>query len=163
MARVTIERSSYEAFIRREFMARARRAIALYRKAPLKRDAPGYPFAQRAEDGGIRRARSATIRPTARGVRITVQSRGAPFIEGGNDDAGAFIEGNLNLPLRRRKGPGIGGAKRSKGGRVIIGADGRPYLAVQRVRTYRGRQLLLQATARAFTGSPIGGGPARRR
>lgn len=85
--------------------------------------------------------------PGRNAVEISVTSRGAVFEEYGDDDNGSkeYIEGNLRLPLRG------GAASRGVRGRVEI-IDGKPYLAVQRVRTYRGRFLLRKAIAAAFTG-----------
>lgn len=157
MARVQLNLSGLDRALRPELTLRARRALELYRRAPLRLDAPSYPFARRPEDGSIRDAQSSSIRPIPGGVRIKVQSRGAPFIEEGNDSAGSYIQGGrkgLALPLR-------GSAHRKRldqsSGKVIV-VDGRPYLMVQRVRTYRGRHLLQQAAARAFTGRPLGAG-----
>lgn len=150
--RSTIDPTSLEAWIRREFTARARRALTIYRRVPLRRDAAGYPFAQRPEDGSIRDASSSTIRSIPGGVRITVQSRGAPFLERGNDAGGAYINGRLALPLKGN----ARGARRARGrggraGRVIIDPNtGRAYLMVQRVRTYRGRRQLQRSVMAAF-------------
>jgi hypothetical protein len=142
-----IDRPDFDKFLRREFNARARRALAIYRRTPLRLDAPGYPFRRRPEDGSIRSPRSSSIKPIPGGVRITVQSRGAPFIEDGNDGGGRYIRARngsaLALPLK---------GKRKKGGRIVLGEDGRPYLMQQRVRTYRGRHLLERSVGYAFTG-----------
>lgn len=151
-ARTTIDPASLEAWIRREFTMRARRALAIYKRIPLVRDQPGYPFAQRPEDGSIRSAQAQSIRRIPGGVRIQVQSRGAPFFEGGNDARGSEITGRLALPLKGnargvRRARGRGG----KAGRVIIDPNtGRAYLMVQRVRTYRGRRALERSVMQAF-------------
>lgn len=151
--RSTIDPTSLEAWIRREFTARARRALTIYRRTPLVRDQPGYPFAQRPEDGSIRSSNASSIRSIPGGVRITVQSRGAPFLERGNDAGGAYINGRLALPL---KGNARGARKArarpgKKAGRVIIDPNtGRAYLMVQRVRTYRGRRQLERSVMQAF-------------
>ncbi len=52
--RVWINEIELQGFLRREFAQRARLALAVYRKSPLRRDRAGYPFAQRPEDGSIR-------------------------------------------------------------------------------------------------------------
>jgi hypothetical protein len=149
MARIYLDLDGFDRALRPEMRLRARRALQTYRRARLKRDAAGYPFAQREEDGSIRDPRNSSVRPIPGGIRIKVKSRGATFIEGGNDAGGDTIEGNLALPLR-------GGVKRGKrrfaDGKVIIGEDGRPYLMVQRVRTFRGRRLLERAVHREFAG-----------
>lgn len=152
-ARTTIDQRSLEAWIRREFTSRARRALAIYRRVPLVRDDPDYPFAQRPEDGSIRSARAHSIRRIPGGVRIQVQSRGAPFFEGGNDARGSEITGRLALPLKgnARGARRARGNKRGKAGRVIIDPNtGRAYLMVQRVRTYRGRHALERSVREAF-------------
>lgn len=153
--------------LRPELTKRAQRALAIYRKAPLRLDAPDYPFARRPQDGSIRDPRSSSIRPIPGGVRIKVQSRGAPFIEEGNDAKGRYIKGGRNglaLPLRttaRARGRAHAGARgKGKGGRVVTGPDGKPYLMVQRVRTYRGRHLLERSVRMAFLGRS-GLGPGR--
>jgi hypothetical protein len=142
-----IDPPDFERFLRREFNARARRALQIYRKQPLVLDQPGYPFRRRPEDGSIRSPRSSSIKNIPGGVRITVQSRGAPFIEEGNDGSGAYIYPRdrkaLALPLK---------GKARKGGRIVLGADGRPYLMQQRVRTYKGRNLLRRSVSEAFVG-----------
>lgn len=148
MARAIINRRDFQAFIQREFTLRARQALAIYRRTPLERDEAGYPFRQRTADGSIRDRRNSSIRPIPGGVRVTVKTRGAPFLERGNDAGGEYITGNLALPLktgRRRKG---------RGGRVVVGVDGRPVLMVQRVRSYRGRRQLERSVRIAFTGRP---------
>lgn len=143
-------------FLRAEFTKRARRALKIYRAKPLIRDAPGYPFAQRPEDGSIRSPRASSITPLPRGVRIAVQSRGAPFLEEGNDARGRYIEAPpksvMALPLKA-SAPGVRKAKRSKRGRsgsVVIGKDGKAYLLARRVRTYRGRHQLRRSVEEAF-------------
>lgn len=147
MTRASFKPGELDRFIQREFKMRARRALRIYRKIPLRRDAPNYPFAQRPEDGSIRDVSSSSIRSIPNGVRITVQSRGAPFLERGNDAGGRFIRAQpgsaLALPLK---------GKRKAGGRVVLGEDGRPYLMRQRVRTYRGRRQLERSVSLAFTG-----------
>lgn len=159
MTRVILEPGAFDRFFLREFTLRARRALQIYRKTPLVRDQPGYPFAQRPEDSSIRAASASSVKPIPGGVRITVQSRGAPFLERGNDRGGAYIvprdKRSLALPLKGT----ASGARRAKSrggraGRVVIGADGRPYLMQQRVRTYRGRRQLERSVALAFTGKP---------
>lgn len=153
MARVHVSLEGLDRVLRAELTLRAQRALAIYRKAPLRLDAANYPFARRPEDGSIRDPRSSSITAIPGGVRIKVQSRGAPFIEEGNAAGGRYIRGGrhgLRLPLRSTaaaRGPAHRGA-----GRVVIGADGRPYLMVQRVRTYRGRHLLERSVRLAFTG-----------
>lgn len=148
MARVHANLEGLERSLRPELTARARRALVLYRKQPLRLDEPGYPFARRPEDGSIRDPRSSSIRPIPGGVRIKVQSRGAPFIERGNAARGGYIEGpagGLALPLRGKR------RARGKGhGRVYVDEGGRAYLMVQRVRTYRGRRLLERSVREAF-------------
>lgn len=157
--RATITKSSLEAWIRREFTSRARRALSIYTRTPLVRDDPSYPFAQRPEDGKIRSAQAQSIRRIPGGVRITVQSRGAPFLEEGNDAGGSTINGGrggLALPLKGaagKRGARYGKAARKAGGRkgsVYVGPDGRAYLMVQRVRTYRGRNQLENSVRAAF-------------
>lgn len=162
---VIFDPGEFDRFFLREFTLRARRALQIYRKVPLRRDAPGYPFAQRPEDSSIRRASASSVKPIPNGVRITVQSRGAPFLERGNDRGGAYIvprdKKALALPLKG-SAPGARRAKSRGGraGRVVIGPDGRPYLMQQRVRTYRGRRQLERSVAYAFTGrSGLRGGP----
>jgi hypothetical protein len=149
MARVYVDFDGIDRAIRPELRLRARRALQTYRRARLKRDAAGYPFAQRPEDGSIRDPANSSVRPIPGGIRIKVKSRGARFIERGNDEGGDTIQGNLALPLR---GGGKRGKRRFGAGKVIIGEDGRPYLMVQRVRTYRGRRLLERSVRREFTG-----------
>lgn len=152
--RATFRRDQLERHLHREFGKRAKRALAIYRKAPLRRDRAGYPFAQHPEDGSIRDRRNQSIKRIPGGVRIRVQSRGAPFIERGNDAGGRYIQGPKGqaIPLK-------GGRRRKAGGRVVI-VDGKPYLMVQRVRTYRGRHLLERSVRYAFTGrSGLRGGP----
>lgn len=150
-ARVIIDRQSLDAFIHREFTARAQRAVALYRKTPLRLDAPDYPFARNPLDGSIRDEKSVSIRPIPGGVRVTVQSRGATFIEAGNQAGGQYINapGGMALPLR----PSSRGRGRAHSGRgsVVMGPRG-PVLVVNRVRTYRGRRLLERSMRLAFTG-----------
>lgn len=173
MARVHANLDGLDRALRPEMTMRARRALSIYRRAPLRLDAPGYPFDRRPEDGSIRNPRSSSIRPIPGGVRIKVKSRGAPFIERGNAAGGRYIEGGrkgLALPLRghaddlindnrhARKDARRGGAKGGRG-RIVVGSDGRPYLMVQRVRTYRGRRLLERSVRQAFTGrSGMSGG-----
>lgn len=153
MARVVVDLSGLDRALRPEMTLRARRALAIYTKSPLRKDAPDYPFASHPEDGSIRDPGSQKIRPIPGGVRISVQSRGAPFIEAGNDAGGGFITGGRNglaIPLRatsRARGRAHAG-----GGRVVVGPDGRAYLMVQRVRTFRGRRLLERSVRLAFTG-----------
>jgi len=160
-ARVTINDTSLDAWIRRAFTSRARRALVIYTKTRLVRDEPGYPFAQRPEDGSVRSARAQSIRRIPGGVRITVQSRGAPFLEAGNDEGGSrsTIEGGrrgLALPLKGaagKRGARYQKAARKSGGRkgsVYIAPDGRAYLMVQRVRTYSGRNQLENSVRSAF-------------
>lgn len=149
MARVYLELDGIDRALRPEMRRRARRALQTYRRARLKRDAPGYPFAQRPEDGSIRDPANSSVRPIPGGIRIAVKSRGARFIERGNNAGGGTIQGNLALPLR---GAGKRGKRRFGGGKVIIGEDGKPYLMVQRVRTYRGRRLLERSVRREFAG-----------
>lgn len=170
MARVHVNLEALDRALRPELNLRARRALALYRSARLRLDAPDYPFARRPGDGSIRDPGSSSIQPIPGGVRIKVQSRGAPFIERGNDAGGRYIEGGANglhLPLRSTaKGRGRAhgdarsrGKRQGRGGRVVVGPDGRPYLMVQRVRTYRGRRLLERSVRMAFTGrSGMAGG-----
>jgi hypothetical protein len=147
VTRADFKPGEFERFIQREFKKRARRALQIYRRTPLVRDQPGYPFAQRPGDGSIRDARASSIRSIPNGVRITVQSRGAPFLEEGNDAGGArkfiYPTGSraLALPLKGRQ---------KKGGMVVIGEDGQPYLMRRRVRTYRGRNQLRRSVAQAF-------------
>ncbi len=124
----------------REFGRRAQTALAIYRSQPLKRDAPGYPFKQRPEDGSIRNKRSSSVRPIPGGVRIAVESRGAPFIEAGNDRGGSYIHGKMAIPLKSGARPR---------GKITI-VDGKPMLVVQRVRTYKGRHLLERSVRAAF-------------
>lgn len=153
MARVLVDMTGLDRALRGELTLRAQRALTIYRKSPLRLDAPNYPFARRPEDGSIRDPRSSSIRPIPGGIRIKVQSRGAPFIEEGNDQGGRYINAGrkgLHLPLRgvaNARGPAHRG-----NGRVVIGKDGKPYLMVQRVRTYRGRHLLERSVRYAFTG-----------
>ncbi len=152
MTRTTINQASLEAWIRREFTSRARRALRIYTRTPLVRDQAGYPFAQRPEDSSVRSAKAQSIRRIPGGVRIQVQSRGAPFLEAGNDSRGSSIEGRLALPLKgnargARRARGRGG----KSGRVFIDPNtGRAFLMVQRVSTYRGRRQLERAVIQAF-------------
>lgn len=150
MSRVELEPDVFERWARREFSARARRALQIYRKTPLVRDQPGYPFAQHPGDGSIRDASSSSITPIPGGVRIAVQSRGAPFLEDGNDQSGAFIKPRhaqtLAIPLKRR-------GRGKKKGRIMQGEDGNLYLAIPRVRTYKGRQQLERSVRAAFLGS----------
>lgn len=164
VARVNVNLEHLDRALRPEMTMRARHALEIYRRAPLRLDAPDYPFARRAEDGSIRDPRSSSIRPIPGGVRIKVQSRGAPFIEEGNDASGRYIRGGrkgLALPLRTIR-RARGRAHAGKGGRVVIGANGKPYLMVQRVRTYRGRRLLERSVSMAFTGrSGMDGGRGR--
>lgn len=153
MAKLILELDGLGDKLRQEMMRRARRALALYRRAPLRSDAADYPFARRPEDGSIRDTSASSIKPIPGGVRIKVQSRGAPFIEAGNDAGGRYIYGGkngLHLPLRSTRSA-RGPAHRGKG-RIVVGDDGRPYLMVQRVRTYRGRRLLERSVRYAFTG-----------
>lgn len=147
MARVVLNLEGLDRALRPEMTMRARQALVRYRRERLKRDAPGYPFEQRPEDGSIRDPGNSSVRPIRGGVRVKVQSRGAPFIERGNDAGGGAITGNLSIPLR---GSAARGKRRFKDGKVIIGPDGRPYLMVQRVSTYRGRRLLERNVRRAF-------------
>lgn len=153
MADVNLRIGSLDKFVDREFRARARRALQIYRRVPLERDSPGYPFAQRQGDGSIRSPRSSRIDSIPNGVRITVQSRGAPFLEEGNDAGGAYITGNLFIPLKKT------GPKRfARGGRAgkrrssVVLVGGKPYLRTSRVKTYRGRRQLQRSAAIAFTG-----------
>lgn len=149
MARIYLNLESLDRRLRPELRLRARRALQSYRRARLKRDAAGYPFEQREEDGSIRDPGNSSVRPIPGGIRIKVTSRGAPFIEGGNNAGGSTIKGNLALPLR---GSGKRGKRRFDKGKVIIGEDGRPYLMVQRVKSYRGRRLLERSVRREFAG-----------
>lgn len=165
MSRVTLDLSHLGVALRPQLIARARYALQLYRRVPRRSDAPDYPFARRPEDGSVRDPGAARITPIPNGIRIAVQSRGAYFEEHGNDAGGRYIQakagGELRLPLRstrRARGPGHSGR-----GKVIIGGDGRAYLAVQRVRTYRGKHLLERSVRYAFTGrSGLRGGPSTR-
>lgn len=145
MTRARIDRRQLEAHVRREMEIRARGALRSYRRQRLKRDAPGYPFAQRPEDGSIRDPRNQSITRIPRGVRIKVESRGAPFIERGNDQGGPFIDappgGLLSIPLK---------ARRRRSLRVFVDDGGKAYLHVNRVRSYRGRRLLEKAVRGAF-------------
>lgn len=145
VGRVTLDQRDVQAWVREVFTRRARQALAIYRRTPLELDEAGYPFRSRPEDGSIRDPKNSSIQNIPGGVRITVQSRGAPFFEGGNDRGGEFITGNLALPLKT--------SQRKKSGRVVIGVDGRPVLMVQRVRTYRGRHALERSVRIAFTGN----------
>lgn len=157
MTRATFRRDQLERHLHREFTRRGRRALSIYRKAPLRRDRPGYPFKQHPDDGSIRDRRNQSIKRLPNGVRIRVASRGAPFIEEGNDAGGRYIRGanGLLLPLkggRRAKSP-------TRNGKVVF-VDNKPFLAVQRVRTYRGRHLLERSVRYAFLGrSGLRGGP----
>lgn len=156
MARVSPIRGQVQHHLLREFETRGRRALAIYTKAPLRRDRPGYPFAQHPEDRSIRDRRSQSIRRIPGGIRIAVESRGAPFIERGNDASGRFIRAGkqpLTLPLK--------GGRRARAGRgKVTFIDGKPYLVVQRVRTYKGRRLLERSVRYAFMGrSGLRGGP----
>jgi len=169
VARILVNIDGLDRQLRPELTKRAQRALAIYRKAPLRLDAPDYPFARRPQDGSIRDPRSSSIRPIPGGVRIKVQSRGAPFIEEGNDAKGRYIQGGrkgLALPLRQtarargRAHRGAGSNQKGGGGRVVFGPDGKPYLMVQRVRTYRGRRLLERSVRMAFLGR-AGLGPGR--
>lgn len=163
MARVEIDLSRLGDDLRPQLTSRARYALQIYRRAPLRLDAPDYPFARHPGDGSIRDEKSATITSLPNGIRIAVQSRGAPFLEEGNASHGRFInaapDGELRLPLRAsRKARGRAHSGR---GQVILGDDGRAYLAVQRVRTFRGRHLLERSVSTAFTGrSGLRGGPS---
>jgi hypothetical protein len=138
---------------RGEVMDRSLLTLRIYRKQRLERDEQSYPFRQREEDGSIRDRKSSRVVPTRDGSRITVQSRGAPFIEDGNGP-GSFISGGQNglaLPLKRKAGRrGRAFQKAGGKGRVFIGDDGRAYLRVERVRTYRGQRLLEISARQAF-------------
>lgn len=160
MARVEVDFSRLGTDLRPQLTATARYALQIYRRAPLRLDRPDYPFAQHEGDGSIRDTRSSTITPLPNGIRIAVQSRGATFLERGNDGHGRFINagpnGELRLPLRSSKRP----RRNGKRGKVYITDDGNVYLAVQRVRTFRGRHLLERSVSQAFTGrSGLRGGP----
>ena len=143
-------------FIHAEFTKRARQALILYRKYPRRTNAPGYPFEKRPErDGSTRNPANAKVIPIPGGVRITVTSRGAPFFEAGNRGASGrkqFISGDpeLALPLKRGAAKSMRKGKRGKRAKVIIGNDGRPYLMVQRVRTYKGERALEKSARAAF-------------
>ena len=154
MARVEIDEAEVIRRTRRIGTARGRAALSLYRRAPLKRDASGYPFGQHEGERSIRSTRSHSIRPIPRGVRIEVKARGAPFIEEGNQDSGEFITakdgGVLAVPAKSKRSK----LRSGKGRIVMIG--GRPYFMLQRVRTYKGTHLLERSVRQAF-GLGMGG------
>lgn len=145
--RVTLDQPALDRFLRRELTTRGRAALAAYREVGRREAAynqPDYPFA-RHDQPSIFNASSGSVRPIPGGVRISVTAPAASMFEYGNETSGnEYIypkNGNfLALPLRR-------GRKR---GRIQVGSDGRAYLAVERVRTYKGRFLLEKSVRAAF-------------
>lgn len=141
MARIVLSVGDIRAWARTQILQRSRVALQIYRKQPLERDRPNYPFARHPEDGSIRNASSSTIRPTRGGATITVQSRGAPYIEGGNGPG--MITAQMAIPLRRRR-------KKRTRFITIDESTGKAWLRVERVRSYRGQRLLERSAQRAF-------------